>query len=507
MEKLKEFLRPLRKDEFNVENKLSFYNIIFLFILSVAAITVCSKSSPLYPMNNWDDANCFFTVGKSVMNGKILYRDIFEQKGPLLYFIYALAYLISDSSFLGVYFIEIAACFLFMLFSANIILLFCDKKAVLLLPVVTAAIFGSAAFEQGGSAEELCLPLIACGVYMGLKAVLTRKPMSGFEWFVTGVTSGMVLWIKFSLLGFYIGMGIFMLVFYFKNKWNRKILPSLAFLFTGEIAAALPVIIYFVMNRSVKYLFEVYFYCNLFVYPVGESSSSFISLLLNLNNGFGSFVWNFGLCLLFMVLGLIYLFIRSKSLFAYYLSTSVCSFLLLYAGGRRYTYYSFILAVFAPMGLVMLYKLISLVTIKKKNPGRAAMYSAAAAVFILSVVVMIFSSPNTYMIGYAKEELPQYKFNDIISQTEDASMLNYKFLDGGFYTVGGSVPKCRFFCGFNIPYSVDEQDKYAAEGKTDYIITCNKKYDFENYECISSEVFESRKSVFSTYYLYKKIDQ
>lgn len=506
MEKLKEFLRPLRSDETHSDNKLSVYNIIFLFILSVAAITVCSKSSPLYPMNNWDDANCFFTVGKSVMNGKVLYRDIFEQKGPLLYFIYSFAYLISDSSFLGVYFIEIAACFLFMLFSAKIILLFCDKKAVLLLPVVTAVIFGSAAFEQGGSAEELCLPLIACAVYMGLKAVLSRKPMNGFEWFVTGVTSGMVLWIKFSLLGFYIGMGVFMLVFYFKNKWNNRILRSFAFLFAGEVFAALPVVIYFIINRAVKYLFEVYFYCNMFVYPIRDSQSGFISLIFNLNNGFGSFVWNFGLCLLFMVFGLVYLFIRSKSLFAFYLSTSVVSFLFLYAGGRRYTYYSFILAVFAPMGLVMLYKLMSLVTKKKKSPRKAAMYSAAVAVFVVSIVVMVIASPNTYMIGYAKEELPQYKFNDIISRTEGASVLNYKFLDGGFYTVGGSIPQCRFFCGFNIPYSVDEQDKYAAEGRTDYIITCNKKYDFENYECISSEKFESRRKVFSTYYLYKKIE-
>ena len=52
-----------------------------IFIFSVIMITICSKSSPLYPMNNWDDANCFFTVGKAVGNGEVMYRDIFEQKG------------------------------------------------------------------------------------------------------------------------------------------------------------------------------------------------------------------------------------------------------------------------------------------------------------------------------------------------------------------------------------------------------------------------------------------
>lgn len=507
MKRLKAFFRPLHNDILYKDNKLSICNIIFLLVISIAAITVCSKSSPLYPMNNWDDANCFFTVGKSVMNGRVLYRDIFEQKGPLLYFIYSCAYLISDASFLGVYFIEIASCFMFMIFSAKIIMLFCEKRVIYYLPLVAAFIFGSAAFEQGGSAEELCLPLIACCVYFGLKAVLYRKKLSYFQWFVTGVFSGMVLWIKFSLLGFYIGMGAFMLVYYFRNHWHKKILPSLFFLVAGEAAASLPVMIYFIMNNSLKHLFEVYFYCNLFIYPVNESGSGIMNLILNLNNGFFSFVWNFGACLFCMVLGMVYLFIRSKSLFAYYLSTSVFSFLLLYAGGRRYTYYSFILAVFAPMGLVMIYKTVQLLAAKKKKVlSHLIIYLSAAAAFFISIGFMAFISPNTYMISYAKEELPQYKFNDIISKTEDATVLNYKFLDGGFYTVGRNVPEWRFFCGLNIPYSVDEQDKYIAEGKMDYIITCNEKYDFERYECISSESFESRKDSFNTYYLYKKID-
>ena len=160
-----------------------------------------------------------------------------------------------------------------------------------------------------------------------------------------------------------------------------------------------------------------------------------------------------------------------------------------------YTYYSFILAVFVPMGFVMLYKTVQLLAEKKKKVlSRAIIYFSAAAVSVISFSFMVFISPNTYMISYAKEELPQYKFNDIISQTEDASVLNYKFL-----------AEWRFFCGLNIPYLVSEQDKYIAEGKTDYIIACNKKYDFDRYECISSESFESRKDSFNTYYLYKKI--
>ena len=71
--------------------------LVFFILAAVFTVTICSKSSPIYPLNDWDDPNCFFTVGKAMANGKILYKDIFEQKGPLLYMLHMLAYQISFS--------------------------------------------------------------------------------------------------------------------------------------------------------------------------------------------------------------------------------------------------------------------------------------------------------------------------------------------------------------------------------------------------------------------------
>ena len=91
----------------NSENrsKNTLLTISAIIAFSIFVVTVCSKSSPIYPLNNWDDPNCFFTVGKAMANGKVLYRDIFEQKGPLLYMLHELTYFISGKTFLGVYFV------------------------------------------------------------------------------------------------------------------------------------------------------------------------------------------------------------------------------------------------------------------------------------------------------------------------------------------------------------------------------------------------------------------
>ena len=36
-------------------------------LLSVLLIGLASKSSPLYPMNDWVDMHCFFTVGRVII--------------------------------------------------------------------------------------------------------------------------------------------------------------------------------------------------------------------------------------------------------------------------------------------------------------------------------------------------------------------------------------------------------------------------------------------------------
>lgn len=52
------------------------------------------------------DANCLLTVGRVMRAGGVVYRDIYEQKGPTLYLLHALAACVSDSGFLGVYLME-----------------------------------------------------------------------------------------------------------------------------------------------------------------------------------------------------------------------------------------------------------------------------------------------------------------------------------------------------------------------------------------------------------------
>ncbi|MDR1691830.1 MAG: hypothetical protein LBR72_00575, partial [Oscillospiraceae bacterium] len=58
---------------------LCFFTYAFLLLL------FCTKSSPLFPVNDWYDANVYFTMGKGLFNGFVPYVDLIDNKGPLLY--------------------------------------------------------------------------------------------------------------------------------------------------------------------------------------------------------------------------------------------------------------------------------------------------------------------------------------------------------------------------------------------------------------------------------------
>lgn len=487
------------------DRRLDKRTLLFLLVLSAVAVTICSKCSPLYPLNNWDDANCFFTVGKSMWSGRVLYRDIFEQKGPLLYFLYAGTSLISGNSFLGVWLLEIAAGFFYLLLCAKTILLFCDKKALPLLTLLTLAVYVSPAFEQGGSAEELCLPLLMYSVYVGVKAIVLNQPVGKREWLVIGITSGAVLWIKFTLLGFYFGFGLFMLFYYALNRLGRELVYFLVFLVLGELIIAAPIFLYFWVNHALHDLFEVYFYCNLFLYPVTNESTKALSLLSNLKNGFASYLYNFWISFVMLLMGFPYLCLRSKRLAALVGMTFVCTFLMIYAGGRCYTYYSLVMALFMPFALIALYRLWA-----AAPPSSTVSWSKRTAIVLtvigtlLGTALLVVLSPNTYMLGVDKESLPQYVFSHTIQQTENATLLNYGFLDGGFYMTSETVPVCRFFCRLNIPYAQHMQDIYVTHSLTDYIVTRDEKIFSEHYTLVRTMAFETRRNSFNTFYLYQR---
>ncbi|WP_230910397.1 hypothetical protein [Weissella cibaria] len=78
-------------------------------LLLIVVLLFKTESSPIWQTNTWVDTKAMLTVGRSVLSGELPFRDFFEQRGPVLYGIYAIAATISSKNFLGVFIIEVIA--------------------------------------------------------------------------------------------------------------------------------------------------------------------------------------------------------------------------------------------------------------------------------------------------------------------------------------------------------------------------------------------------------------
>ena len=69
------------------KEKSLFDNLILICLISMLFLLFFSTStSPLYK-DYQDDSAIFITVGKMLKDGKVLYKDIFDHKGPVFFFI------------------------------------------------------------------------------------------------------------------------------------------------------------------------------------------------------------------------------------------------------------------------------------------------------------------------------------------------------------------------------------------------------------------------------------
>lgn len=140
--------------------------IIFCFGLSLLFLTICSKTSFLYSFHDWFDSNAFLTMGRGMKHGLIPYRDLFEQKGPILYFLHMIAAFISETSFIGVWILQIISFTIFLFYAYKTISLYLPEKAsYYLLPLLTFFVFMMKSYRYGDSAEEFCLPLLMISLY------------------------------------------------------------------------------------------------------------------------------------------------------------------------------------------------------------------------------------------------------------------------------------------------------------------------------------------------------
>ena len=162
-----------------------------LILTSVAFVMVFSYStSPLYNLLGGDSA-IFQVVGKYWAQGYLPYVDLFENKGPLIFFINALGYMIHPRT--GLMVPQIILMYLSFLFVWRTLGLFARGKTKIFFFALTMFYY-VAHYWEGNNAGEFTMPFLAAATYFFLR---TLKNSAG-EKFLCPPTIGFVYGLSFG---------------------------------------------------------------------------------------------------------------------------------------------------------------------------------------------------------------------------------------------------------------------------------------------------------------------
>ena len=488
--------------------------IIFFVAMAILILLFTSKYSILYPFNDWQDSNSFLTVARSMIDGKIVYKDIIEQKGPILYVIYMIGYIFSIGKISGIFLLEVISLSIVFYYAYKILKLFINTKYdFLFIPIFGVFICTSYSFVHGGSAEEFCLPFLMISLYYFIYHFV-KKELTYKQLFINGILSMIVALIKFSLLGFWFG---FMAIIFFdlilKKQYKKAFISCIVFL-SGMFLIGFICIIYFLLNDALNDFVYSYFLINAGSYAK-ESSNIFIRIVKCFYEGFINLGRNIGFLILtpFLIYSIFKIFKKTKTRIAI-ISIFLLLFMGIYIGLRSYKYYTIPLLIFYIFVFIFFN-----IRYKEKIDKIKVNKNILIILCVLGIGICsyCFANYRSYILT-SQNDYAQFRITNIIkSESDNPTILNYGSLDYGFYNILNVIPDCKYFHRMNINYdklpdNYDVQKEYIVNKKVEYVIVGirkdNKKvlddFDFilNNYEIIyeDNQIYEKHNVHF---YLFK----
>lgn len=470
-----------------LKDKKNIMIFIFFTAFAFAILYICTASSPRYATNPWNDANAFLTVGKAMANGLTVYKDIFEQKGPLLYLIHALACFISDTSFTGVYVMQSLSLCVTAFAAYKLASLYVGTGWSVASAVLTCFVtVNSSCYYYGDSAEEFCLPFLMISIYYFCRYFKNTEQdlPKRSVFFLVGFFAGCVAMIKFTVIGFWFAWAAYISLYtlFAKKDFKKAVINALVFL-GGMGAAIAPWIVYFAVKGGLRDFIYTYFILNATAYPMTEKLSFFARLWKPIYI-IGTNLASSPAVLILSGLGMTaFLFTNiftEKKLFSRLSVPFVCclGIYIIYFGIRSYSYY------LLPLSAFMVFSFIAIFFVAGKLiKGKAEKIVSAVVCAVLIVASVIggnyLNICSTDLPRKGESTIQSEAVRYIKSHNSDGIILNYGCLDTGIYLAADQLPVFRHFEEQNLLYekyseNVDEQNRYINEHLADFVVTVIK---------------------------------
>lgn len=237
---------------FSIVKANFFYPVSYLLSILIFSIIINNCPFAIKPQAA-TDSDVFFVIGRALRDGLIPYKDIFDHKGPLIYFIDAMGDFLWG--FRGIGTIEILFWIIFLLILGSIQkILKLELKIfniiILLLPfLVEPTLYG------GNMTGEFALPLIAYGNFYLIKLCM-NKEVELKDSFLCGICSVSTFFLKPNMIAVFFVDGLALLFFLLiQEKKYLSFFQNALFGLIGMLFIAIPIGIFFYSANALQNMY------------------------------------------------------------------------------------------------------------------------------------------------------------------------------------------------------------------------------------------------------------
>ena len=232
------------------------------FAISFFILFFFSPDSYTHDLYGHYDSAWFYTCGKAWMNGLLPYVDFADSKGPLLWLIYGIGYLISPRTYIGVFWLSVllyTGIFYFIFRTASIFIK--DKKSSMSVALIMSAAFFCPWYHNEIRAEDWCTFFIVLALYRICYTLFAANGMESKEvnktCFTLGICLACTLLIKFNSTLMLGTTALYLLYALIREKKN--IFVAFLWLMVGFISLVLPFIVYMLFAGNYSAFLQEYF--------------------------------------------------------------------------------------------------------------------------------------------------------------------------------------------------------------------------------------------------------
>ena len=286
---IQEKLNPKKigtKISVNLKSKKTRKNLIiyaFLTLFCIAFLLLLSAStSPLYKDLCDGDSSIFIFFGKAITLGKDAYRDYFDHKGPILFYINALGYFLTKSK-VGVFILQCISLSISSIFMYKTARFFTKPIRSVICVIITILAFG-ATISDGNLTEEYCILYCMIAIYTALKFITKhpKAPHPHKNMVIYGICFGICAFIRVNNGLIICGIVFVTIMTDFINEHIKEIFKNILYFIVGVLIVAVPVCLFFLIKGTLSDMLFSTFVFNFLYASEGssEKTSSAILLLL-----------------------------------------------------------------------------------------------------------------------------------------------------------------------------------------------------------------------------------